>query len=119
MFFVQIYRNHSKMAPAYLIVKLQDGDILMMFDMCRDQKLAQHKLMDLMLSNADSDISWWKIIPCDIDDNFDSGYYDSVVFIDWENSNKVRFMGLYREGEAPAGLYYEHMYVSERVHLIT
>lgn len=106
------------MAPAYLIVKLHDGDILMMFDMCCDLEVAKYKLMDLMCSDADSEASWWKIIPCDIDPNFDSGYYDAIVHIDWENTNRIRFMGMYREDAAPAGLYDDYMYVSERVHLI-
>jgi hypothetical protein len=110
--------NNITMAPAYLIVKLQDGDIIMMFDMYRDQKVALHKLIELIGSNADSDSSWWKIIPCDIDPNFDDGYYDAVVFIDWENANKIRFMGLYQEGDVPAGLYNDYVYVSERVSLI-
>jgi hypothetical protein len=105
------------MAPAYLIVKLQDGDILMMFDMCCNQDVARHRLIELIGSDADSESSWWKIIPCDIDPNFENGYYDVVVYIEWENTNRIRFMGMYREGEVPAGLYNDYIYVSERVNL--
>ena len=105
------------MAPAYLIVKLQDGDILMMFDMFRDYNSALQRLSFLMGSNVDSESSWWKILKCNIDDNFENGYYDAVVFLDWENTNKIRFMGLYREDEVPAGLYNDNVYVSERVEL--
>lgn len=105
------------MAPAYLIVKLQDGDILMMFDMFRNKESAKNHLQQLMDSNVDSDSSWWKILPCVIDDNFDLGIYEVVVFLDWENTNRIRFMGLYQEGNIPIGLYDQHLYYSERIEL--
>lgn len=105
------------MAPAYLIVTLKDGDILMMHDMYRNSQDAMNKLFELIGSNSDSDSSWWKVIQCDIDANFDPGFYDAVVFIDWENTNRIRFMGLYREGQVPIGLYNDHVYSSERVYL--
>ena len=105
------------MAPAYLIVKLHEGDILMMFDMYRDKRVAQQKLVDLMSSNLDTETSWWKIIECQIDPNLGNGYYDAIVFVDWENTNRIRFIRLYHEDEAPVGLYEGHTYYSERVRL--
>jgi hypothetical protein len=103
------------MTIAYLLLNLREGDMVSILHVYHSRETAVIRLRELM-EHFDSTTTWWKILNVEIQDNTAPGFYDAVVRVNWNSSNRIKFIGLFQENTVP-DKYDKETYFSERVQL--
>jgi hypothetical protein len=89
---------------AYLIINLREGDMVSIVRMYS----TRHQVIQFMEQHliGDAETSWWKVV--EIPQNIQPlVYYDVLIRVRWETSNRVTLIGCYNAGGLPAHARYE------------